>query len=83
MTQSGSSLSAHGGRTGCGSPANVTVKLNKDISAWPDSTLAEQTVSGTEVSLHSQGVCEERSQYYTYTVSNTGNTLEGRHAYFC
>ncbi|MBB5157122.1 hypothetical protein [Saccharopolyspora phatthalungensis] len=55
VTQAGNTLVAHGGRVGCGVPATVTVQLNKDISMWPDSTLAAETVTGRVVHLAPRG----------------------------
>ncbi|MBB5157126.1 hypothetical protein [Saccharopolyspora phatthalungensis] len=83
VTQAGNGLIARGGRVGCDVPAEVTVQLKKNISFWVDSTLAAETLSGVTVHLSPRGFCEDRTRYYTYTISNTGNTREGPLNFFC
>jgi hypothetical protein len=47
------SLIGYGARTyGCIQSATLTIKLMKDISFWPDTTLATARWSGTDIEGH-------------------------------
>lgn len=71
------SISGTGSRTDCSGTVTLTVMVNKDISWWPDSTVAKASRSGFgNGSLTATGSCDGNGSYYTRTESSTGNAIE-------
>lgn len=71
------SISGTGSRSECTGTVTLTVRVRKDLSLQPDITVATKTQSGFgNGSLTATGSCDGSGNYFTETISSSGNSIQ-------
>ncbi|GAB3490806.1 hypothetical protein GCM10027521_36490 [Amycolatopsis cihanbeyliensis] len=79
--RSGAEVVGMGGRN-CGGSAQVTVRLAKDVFG-PDPILAQQTKTISVDRFSVSGGCVGHGEYYSWTISSSGNEKESARVVHC